>query len=140
MTQDRFKFRAWDKINKRLWHVVSPDFLLEDCLIGYSKNEGDSGIGWKMQITDLEIMQCTGLKDKNGVLIFEGDILDQKKFPQDTPCPCSVVFENGTYRKSYRNWNVTLPKPVLNQAEIDLFGDTVIGNIYENPELLKEGA
>lgn len=57
--QDRFKFRHWDKrINKMFYPEKNDNF-------SYYVNNSDI----------IETMQCTGLKDKNGKLIYEGDIV-----------------------------------------------------------------
>ena len=80
----------------------------------------------------------TGLKDSKGVEIYEGDILDRKD-----DILCIVTFEDGKF-----GWNIRYKRPELNQRQ-DYFGRSyacqeeaskleIIGNIYENPELLKE--
>ncbi len=80
-------------------------------------------------------MQFLGLKDHNGDEIYEGDILNPN-FPEDGPCCSTVIFEDGSFRKKYPAWKETLDKPHISEREIEVVRLIVIGNIYENPELL----
>ena len=75
---------------------------------------------------DLKIMQYTGLKDKNNKEIYEGDIL----FESFGERYYKVVFENGSFRAEIEEYSLDL-MDVAHCCEI-------IGNIYENPELIKE--
>lgn len=77
------------------------------------------------------LMQYTGLKDKNGKEIYEGDIL-----LYDSNSKTSVFYKNGAFVRSYGNSNMYL----LYDSFIEdgcLYNYEVIGNIYENPELLE---
>lgn len=76
--------------------------------------------------------ESTGLKDKHGKLIFEGDIvLKRTRFKRE---PCEVVFSFGTFHCGFGFGSSTATHPyTLDDKQIE-----VIGNIYDNPELLQE--
>lgn len=122
--QDRFKFRAWDKsknrylddtsLEERLYHNATE--LLGACL---ALNDGNVNYDYTFE-------QCTGAKDKNGKLIYEGDIVRYKLFHED--------YLVGTYlnKVTFNHGSFT---PICNRNVGDV---EVIGNIHENPELLEE--
>ena len=118
------KFRAWDKKEK----TMDEPFGLY--AVGYLN--GENGYDAKHYI----LLQYTGLKDKNNVEIYEGDIIkglwDAKLDYSEQIC--TVEFLNGAFVETYFN------RPVGDFTGSYHRGNTieVIGNIYENPELLKE--
>ncbi|MBO7736035.1 MAG: hypothetical protein J6S67_25925 [Methanobrevibacter sp.] len=124
---DRFKFRVWDDVNNK---YVNKGILLRcgDLAIPSMKNDYD------MNPVDgrYSIEQCTGLKDKNGKLIYEGDIVEHKILPDKS--------KRYIVKWSYTHLCFEL-QSTKNQLFYDVFipaYDDVIGNIHENPELLKE--
>lgn len=91
----------------------------------------DSGGDW--HYIDLNTLcKFIGLTDNNKRKVFEHDNLDSTKYPEDSPCPYAVIFEDGSCRKKYEEWDETLTKPIINQFDLDLLNDEIIGNIHDN--------
>ena len=117
------KFRAWDKSNKEMFNVEIMNFQKRQVYkdsVSYCKFE------------NIELMQYTGLKDKNEKEIYEGDIVKLR-----ANHGIGVV-------KYYDEWGAFVveyikPKPLV-VLGISYYKEDieVIGNIYENPELIKE--
>lgn len=122
------KFRAWLKEENKMIEpsdILSISFKLcemtPNYLHGFEKEKYD--------FYDLELMQSTGFKDKNGKEIFEGDILGTKDGLLNGVVEYRAdlgMFVNGLIR--YNNFERLCN--VANNREI-------LGNIYENPELLE---
>ena len=89
------------------------------------------------------IQQFTGLKDKNGHEIFEGDIIEGRTFHYDDKIDDLVFSEIEKGHVWYINgiWNVSFnhlySESSCSLEKFDLYSATVIGNVLENPELLK---
>lgn len=129
------KFRAWDKRAKQMYQVKNLGLGKESWLrtaTNYGKHP-ETGYN-KFYPSEVEIMQYTGLKDKNGVEIYEGDIISNGYEK------CIVVwvkeyagFMLKLINKEYEDKEWTNPIIDLRKDEV------VIGNIYDNPELLEKG-
>ena len=79
---------------------------------------------------DLKIMQYTGLKDKNNKEIYEGDILSDGNIKK----PYKVVFENGSFKAEFEG---DFDEYSFDLIDVVAQGCEVIGNIYENLELME---
>lgn len=131
------KFRCFDKDTKTMHEVVSIDF--RDWRV-YYEAYGLRNYWSKNTL----LMQSTGLKDKNGVEIFEGDIV---RYTWDSPDDVNVTEKGVKTRVDKVFWSDWRASFAIgkNQLNSDLFryirnGNTVkvIGNIYENADLLEE--
>ncbi|EDN8024071.1 TPA: YopX family protein [Listeria monocytogenes] len=139
-------FRAFVKRKKKMLPVT-------DLCFNETEAVGVSGCGnakctlcvdW-YRFDDVVLMQYTGLKDKNGKKIFEGDVVTAfsninkytDSFAGDvepTFCFTSIVYDGACFKTTYKGE----PSYVLNQNGSSLVKHMeVIGNIHENPELLE---
>lgn len=126
------KFRAWDKELNKMWFEVQDfyDTLCEEEHGNIDEPENYFGAVLDKPIR-YEVMQYTGLKDKNGKEIYEGDIIhyfrkSTDSFDNDYEYIFVVVFEEGMFKAKDR-------RIALNKIA-DECGE-VIGNVWENPEL-----
>ena len=114
---DRFKFRVWDKEFKQYW--TDEEIKENAAWLLFPDNDN---------IENIEIEQCTGIKDKNGKPVFEGDILsdyDGFKF---------LVRWNALELRY-----VFIPISKNNSEDLDIYPNEceLVGNLHENEELLK---
>ena len=121
----RLKFRAWDKENKEMTDSMS--ITIHNGQIYRSK----------LNVTEnYIIMQCTGLKDKNGKLIYEGDIIEDdhgNNYLVDFRNRSFVAVHSPKTRSEMEGeckWDYLYDFEVHTRPEI-------IGKIYENPELVE---
>ena len=136
------KFRAWDKQLKEMASVIclnigewSEDHILKSKSHPYTYNQ---------VFENIELMQFTGLLDKNGNEIYEGDILLVPEF-YETPEMANtdyiqwvVVFKFGMFTLENKE-NTAESDSASLHSDLEAYdGDfEVIGNVYEHPELVK---
>lgn len=125
------KFRAWAKKEKA---------MLRNCgiLTGPSVawiSQCDAGTAINPSSDKFKLMQYTGLKDKNGVGIYEWDLV---KYGTDT-IPYTVSWVNGGFILSATAHEAAPDGNHMLLGKYNMAVIEVIGNIYENPEFLQKG-
>ena len=149
------KFRAWHRGNKNFIYATLSDiwrngYQCRECmskeLEHVKMEEGIFTPNFKLDEiqrnsfipTDAKWEVFIGLKDFMGNDIYVNDNMDQSKFANDDPCPFTVCFEDGAFRKKYPEWDETLQKPILDSAEIKLLHLVVVGNIHATDGPVKQ--
>lgn len=124
----QIKFRAWDS-NEKFFHTpMTIEQMLEICCLP-SDAIGLMAVKFKITRSSLIFQQFTGLLDKNGKEIWEDDIVKLHDHPTGIDdCTTSVVFMRGSFVAEYNG---------ILLSDYGTAWTEVIGNIYENPDLLK---
>lgn len=127
--QNRFKFRLYNKKSKQMIFDVE---LIEERFVSFSNDE------------DLVLMQCTGMKATKGQLLYEGDVVRffscsiidamSERHPMEERIG-QIVWNEEEMKFDVMVGGKAIPSLC---KKIDDNNFELIGNIYENPELLEE--
>ena len=123
------KFKAWDKDKCKM---IEWEELINYCDIDYLF--GNIGLNSKRDtIPDLEIMQYSGLKDKFGVEVYDGDFIKTRKGNIQQVQQIIETVNGTTFISGFYAWDEGKQKWMA----LDIT-DEVIGNIYEDKDILEE--
>lgn len=126
--KNRYKFRAWHTGQKRMFEVygLGIDFITEETMDGV---DAGNNVFFDDDLNFIKIMQSTSLKDKNGVDIYEGDIISY------TQALFNAAQENYPKKVKVVEWNSLFGAWNIFETKAGEYDIEVIGNVYQQPEL-----
>ncbi|MEB8335780.1 YopX family protein [Staphylococcus saprophyticus] len=148
------KFRAWDKVEKE-WLSIRTIGFDDDGSLWYLQawDDNENDIDPPYLVDDLgvkwELSQSTGLKDKNGVEIFENNIVNVHEFinvggiegyKEGEKETIGIIKYGCLYDSPIPEWYLKTKDDCVSFSYMDLHEESfeVIGNKFEHPNLLKE--
>ena len=121
------KFRVWDRLTGKMFPVG-----IIDCSIQAVYIEEPNGLDSCRNFDEIELMQSTGLKDKNGKKIYDGDVLKTS----------DGELAKVVWNKELACWEAEFLSEIVDLSEVaDVKSNRsdceIVGNIYENTEFLE---
>lgn len=120
------KFKAFFKVDGQIYEVTSVDFLNKEATLW----DEETAVNFEASFEDIELLQYTGVNDKNGKEIYTGFFV---KWGLRT---YKICFDCGFYMHDLSRINPEYPITKEFKKASDEF--EIVGNIYENPEILKD--
>ena len=120
------KFKARFKVDGQIYEVLSIDFLNKEATLW----DKETAVNFEASFEDIELLQFAGFKDRNGVEIYTGFFV---RWGLST---YKICFDCGFYMHDLSKINPDYPITKEFKNASDEF--EIVGNIYENPELLKD--
>ena len=145
MNQRKIKFRVWDKKQEKMFYCSGRYFLaLSEEVWVLIEGSGEKEKIPTNQFEGAVLMQFTGLHDKNGKEIWEGDVIHDSSlaeyegeysiYMEDKYNNCVVFWRNEDGGWRVKNKLGSCPLEILTRGNTEA---KIIGNIYENPELVE---
>ena len=128
------KYRAWDSANKEMFKDTFA--ITENGQVVVVEQESVASSPDYVFVDHLVIMQSTGLKDKNGKEIFEGDILACKT--DDEVINLNIFWDEEHALFMFESKKYNEQEPLAELVEDNIYPFEIIGNTYENRELLED--
>jgi uncharacterized phage protein (TIGR01671 family) len=136
------KFRVWNKVDK-CWQSEE-HFAIRLCGDKWFIDDETAELIEIKNENNFTLMQYTGLTDKNGKEIYEGDILENLTISKELEeyvnvdnKYCQIIFSEGAFRLYFKgDLLCNEPYEIEDIGFYDLNNYQIIGNIFENPELL----
>lgn len=129
------KFRAWDKNTNTMYENISilPSMECIAINVDYDHDFQEYCIdeSYVVELKDVELLEYTGLKDKNGVEIYEGDIVETTRALNHIVGVVTMIKGCWYIQDGKDSYYRLIPR-------FGVVENRVIGNVYENKELLEE--
>ena len=130
MNQRGIKYEAWDYLHKVISPVSNMFWSASGLLVdGPGCTLGDNDLRGLVRNGNIALREFTGLKDRNGKEIYEGDVIEYREGDHEPQRFTAEFLDGAFYLRSHED-------PEYNSL-IETSPIEVIGNIYENPELVK---